>query len=662
MRYCCIALLLGLLVACSQSQGGNTPPDAPLPAAPDAGTASEITADANRALAMRLPLEDRSDYENAERGYLASIEAPAILGAEGQVVWQIDQFDFLTNEAPDTVNPSLWRQAQLVSKHGIFEVQDGIWQVRGYDLSVMTVIRGDTGWIIVDPLTTIETAKAALKLVNDTLGARPVSAVLYTHSHGDHFGGVRGVISEADIAERGVQVIAPHGFSEEAVSENVLAGNHMGRRAAMMFGNTLPRSATGHVSSGLGPGLPSGTISLILPTEEIPHPGGTRIIDGVSFEFIDAAGTEAPAEFMFYLPEFRALCTAEVATGTFHNVLTPRGAKARNALAWSQVIDDVLQAYGTKSDVVFASHHWPVWNTENVQSFLASQRDIYRYVHDATLRAANEGAGMVEAAERVTEPEFQSGSFDTRGYYGTLNHNAKAVYQYYFGWWSGVPADYHQLPPEQRGARYVEALGGADAAIRKGIDAYEAGDYRWAAELLNHVVFADKDNQTARDWLAATYEQMAYQAESGAWRSYFLAGAQELRTGLPASGAVRPSSPDVLRAVPMQLIFDSMATRFNPEKAQMTDVALRFIFPDSGEDISVQVGKSHVVVSASPVDDPAVTVTLNRSDFEAIIAGAATVPELTAAGSINFEGNPAAAGAFLSALDTPEFWFPVATP
>lgn len=650
------------LAACSGSGANDRPSAAEIPQAPAAGTATTATLAANTALANRLPLADRTDFENAERGHLASIEAPAIYGPDGNVVWKIDQFDFLDADAPDTVNPSLWRQAQLVSKHGLFEVMDGIWQVRGYDLSVMSIIRGDTGWIIVDPLTNVETAKASLQLVNDTLGERPVAAVLYTHSHGDHFGGVRGVISEKDIEERGVQVIAPHGFSEEAVSENVLAGNHMSRRAAMMFGNTLPRSAIGHVSSGLGPGLPQGTISLILPTEEIPGPNATRIIDGVTFEFIDAAGTEAPAEFMFYLPEFKALCTAEVATGTFHNVLTPRGAKARNALTWSQVIDDVLQDYAGKSDVVFASHHWPVWESENVSEFLRNQRDIYRYVHDSTLKAANAGSGMIEAAETVAEPEFSQTAFNTRGYYGTLNHNAKAVYQYYFGWWSGVPADYHRLPPEQAGARYVKALGGADNAIREGIAAYEAGDYRWAAELLNHVVFADGENQTARDWLAATYEQMAYQAESGAWRSYFLAGAQELRTGVPMVDDIRTSNLDVLKGVPARLIFDSMATRYNPAKTQMTDYDLRFVFPDSGEDVFVSVGSSTVIVSAAVSTTPTVTITVDRPDFNALLVGAKKFPELMATGSLKIEGNPAAAAAFLGALETPEFWFPVATP
>ncbi|MEL7113636.1 MAG: alkyl sulfatase dimerization domain-containing protein, partial [Pseudomonadota bacterium] len=532
---------------------------------PSPGTATEATKQANAALAARLDLSPGSDGEDARRDRLSFIEDEAIRSEDGAVVWAIPQFDFLDDAAPETVNPSLWRQSQLAAHHGLFKVMDGIYQVRGYDLAVMSIIEGETGWIIVDPLTATETAAASLKLVNDTLGARPVTGVLYTHSHADHFGGARGVISDEAVAA-GVPVLAPIGFSESAVSENLIAGNQMSRRATLMFGNTLPRSTTAHVGSGLGPGLPNGTISLILPTEEIEGRGTIRVIDGVTFEFIDAAGTEAPAEFMFYLPEKRALCTAEVATATFHNVLTPRGAKVRDALKWSRAIDYVLDQYGAESDVVFASHHWPTWGQDNVVQFLKSQRDIYRYVHDQTLRNANAGATMIEAAEAVEEPAFQGEDFTTRGYYGTLNHNAKAVYQHYFGWWGGVPADYYRLPHEASATRYVEAMGGTAAVLELGQEAFSSGDYRWAAEVFNHVVFADPDNQEARDWLSATYEQLGFQSESGAWRSYYLTGAAELRRGLPNVGDPRLGNPDFLKAIPSLDLFDALAARFNPAK------------------------------------------------------------------------------------------------
>lgn len=665
MRVLSAGLGLALLAACGQQE--NTP-SAPEPSEaaiaaglPAPGTATDTTRQANAALAARLDLSPGSDGEDARRDRLAFIEDEAILAADGSVVWSIPQFEFLDTEAPETVNPSLWRQSQLAAHHGLFQVMDGIYQVRGYDLSVMSVIEGDSGWIIVDPLTATETAAAALKLVNDTLGERPVTGVLYTHSHADHFGGARGVISDADVAA-GVPVLAPIGFSESAVSENLIAGNQMSRRATLMFGNTLPRGTTAHVGSGLGPGLPNGTVSLLLPTEEIEGRGTVRVIDGVTFEFIDAAGTEAPAEFMFYLPEKRALCTAEVATATFHNVLTPRGAKVRDALKWSRAIDYVLAEYGETSDVVFASHHWPTWGQENVAGFLANQRDIYRYVHDQTLRSANAGATMVEAAEAVVEPDFQAEDFATRGYYGTLNHNAKAVYQHYFGWWGGVPAEYNRLPHEVTASRYVEAMGGADAVLEIGQQAFAAGDYRWAAEVFNHLVFADPDNQEGRDWLSASYEQLGFQAESGAWRSYYLTGAAELRRGVPDIGNPELGNADFIKAVPSRDLFDALAARFNPEKMDRDPYAIVFIFPDRDETISLLIEKSVMVPRYGDTEDAAARITIDRQDFDRLILGEAAPLGLVTGGKMSISGNRGAAAAMFDALDQPDFWFNTVTP
>ncbi len=656
-------LLLGsalTLAACSADAPlGSSQLDSSTSKAPAPGFVASSTRTSNTNLANALPLSDQQDFEDASRGFLASITTPAILDDDGKPVWEIEQYDFLTGEAPETVNPSLWRQGKLVAKHGLFEVAPGLYQVRGYDLSVMTLIKGDTGWIVIDPLTNIETGRAALKLANDTLGERPVSALLYTHSHADHFGGARGVLPDG---AGDVPIIAPQHFSDEAVSENVLAGNHMTRRATLMFGSTLPRSPLGHVSSGLGPGLPRGNVSLIMPTEELG--GGTtqKTIDGVRFEFMDMGGTEAPSEFIFYLPDFKALHTAEVASGTFHNVLTPRGAKSRDALAWSQGIDAMLAAYGAKSDITLASHHWPKWGTDRVQTHLKHQRDIYRYVHDATLRAANGGAGQVEAAETMKEPEFLSRNFGARGYYGTLNHNSKAVYQHYFGWWSGVPADYHKLPPETAATKYVAAMGGSDAVLSTGIDAYEAGDFRWAAEVLNHLVFAKQGGQSAKDWLAATYEQMGYQAESGAWRSYYLTGAQELRIGLVARDATNPGNADVLRSVPTRVLLDAMAVRFDGSKVSKTPKTLNFIFTDTNEEFAIEVNQSTALARPTLSDDPAVTVTLTRTAFDKLLGRQAEFGELMKAGEISLKGNPLAARDYLTALDTPELWFNVATP
>ncbi|MEM1139813.1 MAG: alkyl sulfatase dimerization domain-containing protein, partial [Pseudomonadota bacterium] len=580
---------------------GTQSEDAPAGPPPPAGIATQATKTANAALADRLGLAEDEDFSAVERGFLARLEEPAIFNDEGTLVWAVNQFEFLKGPAPAEVNPSLWRQAKAAALHGLFEVTEGIWQVRGYDLSVMTVIEGATGWIIVDPLTTTETAAAALKLINDTLGERPVSALLYTHSHADHFGGARGVLPNGE-NEAGIPIIAPTGFSHHAVSENLLAGNHMARRASLMFGNTLPRGASGHVSSGLGPGLPNGTISLVLPTEEIAGRGSQRRIDGVLFEFIDAAGTEAPAEFMFYLPEKRALCTAEVASATFHNVLTPRGARVRDALAWSRAIDYVLEAYGERSDVVFASHHWPTWETENIVRFLTEQRDAYRFVHDQTLRHANAGLGMTEAAEALSEPPFTEEAFHARGYYGTLNHNSKAVFQHYFGWWSGVPATYHRLPHEVTASKYVEAMGGPEAVLKRGEAAFGSGNYRWAAELFNHIVFTDPTNEPARQWLASAYEQLGFQAESGAWRSYYLAAALELREGVPDVGDPQLGNQDFLKAVPTLDLFDSLAARFKPETLKRDPFVLAFEFTDTEETVAIHVGPSVVVPRAGRPD------------------------------------------------------------
>ncbi|MEL6860855.1 MAG: alkyl sulfatase dimerization domain-containing protein [Pseudomonadota bacterium] len=666
MRFLTLGAMAALLTACGQQEQAIQPTPEPSASAieaglPTPGTATDVTKQTNAALADRLDLSQGSDGEDARRDRLSYIEDDAILGEDGSVVWSIPQFDFLEADAPETVNPSLWRQSQLAAHHGLFKVMDGVYQVRGYDLSVMSVIEGETGWIIVDPLTTAETAAASLKLVNETLGERPVTGVLYTHSHADHFGGARGVISDEDVAA-GVPVLAPIGFSESAVSENLIAGNQMSRRATLMFGNTLPRSMTAHVGSGLGPGLPNGTISLILPTEEIEGRGTVRVIDGVTFEFIDAAGTEAPAEFMFYLPEKRALCTAEVATATFHNVLTPRGAKVRDALKWSRAIDYVLAEYGEASDVVFASHHWPTWGQENVAQFLQSQRDIYRYVHDQTLRNANAGATMIEAAEAVEEPEFQAADFTTRGYYGTLNHNAKAVYQHYFGWWGGVPAEYNRLPHEITAARYVEAMGGTDAVLQLGQDAFNAGDYRWAAEVFNHLVFADASNQEARDWLSASYEQLGFQAESGAWRSYYLTGAAELRRGVPNIGNPQLGNPDFLKAVPSLDLFDALAARYNPAKMDRDPFVIVFNFPDRDETISLLVEQAVMVPRMGDTEAPTATVTIDRFDLDRLILGEAAPLGLITSGKMKLSGNRGAVSAMFDALDQPDFWFNTVEP
>ncbi len=634
-----------------------------LPAPTMMGQATSATANANAGVAARLPIDDQRDFEDAARGLLASEpDLEAIYDVDGKVVWPMAKLASFTGEAPDTVNPSLWRQAKLSAMHGLFEVKDGIWQVRGYDISVMTIIRGETGWIIVDPLSTRETAAAAMELVNKTLGERPVTGLIYTHGHADHYGGAAGVIDKAEAQDRNVPIIAPAGFTDSISAESAVAGIHMSRRAVPMLGTALEVSETGHVSSGLGPRFPNGKIGMIAPTEEVDGIAAQRTIDGVVFEFVDAAGTEAPAEFMFYLPQFDAICTAEVATRTLHNALTPRGAKVRDFLRWSEVLDHMLLTYGDKVNVSFASHHWPVWEQDNIQSYLRRQRDMYRYTHDQVLRRANQGQTMIEIAEDIPEPEIQTQNFDIRGYYGTNNHNTKAVYQFYYGWWDGNPANYYQHPPVQKAQRFVKAMGGLNAVIEEGIHAYDAGDYRWAAEVLNHAVFAEPDSELARKWLSSTFEQLGFQAESGTWRSYFLTASREVLNGPPGQGSISRNA-SYFASLPTSRLLDLLAVQYAPERMSLEPYDLNLVFTDSGEQASLQIGKSTAFPRLGVLSDQAAaTMTTTKAAFATLFSGAATVPDLIEVGDAEISGNQAAFDAYLETLDGPEFWFNIVEP
>lgn len=558
--------------------------------------ASEATRTAQAEIAKRLPLDDPRDETNVLRGKLAEIPGGVILGKDGKTVWDRRPYAFLdAKAAPDTVNPSLWRQARLNAVHGLFEVVPGkIWQLRGYDISVMTIIRGKSGWIVVDPLLSEEAAAASWKLFADTVEAKsgklPVKAVIFSHSHSDHFGGVGGIVTPEQVKKEKIRIIAPHGFSEEATSENVLAGTAMGRRALYMFGSILAPGPAGQVDTGLGPKLSSGTIGYMEPTESVAATGGTLTIDGLAFEFLDAGGTEAPSEFVFYIPAYKALHTTEVVTHTLHNVLTLRGAQVRDALHWSKVIDAALVRWGGKAEVALASHHWPTWGAGEVSSLLANQRDIYRYVHDRTLFLANRGATLHELADVTPEAPGQAADFGARGYYGTVNHDMKATYQRYFGWWDGNPANFNPLPPEASAPKYVALAGGADKLLAAGKAAIAAGDYRWAAELLNKLVFAQPDNKDARAALASAYDQMGYQAESGAWRNYYLAAAASLRGNAVESLSGNGQSRSFVSAIPTAVFFDALATRFDAAKGRAAKGTFQFMLPDSKETVAIVVG------------------------------------------------------------------------
>ncbi|WP_394763102.1 alkyl/aryl-sulfatase [Phenylobacterium sp.] len=616
--------------------------------------ATEATRAAYARLAASLPADTGEDMANATRGFLGTIPDANVPGA-----WSLAPFAFLNDETPaETVNPSLWRQARLNMQHGLFEVTKGIYQVRGFDLSNITFIEGERGYVVIDPLISAEPAAAALKLMRAHRGDKPVTGVIYTHSHVDHYGGVRGVISQADI-DAGMQIVAPEGFLREAVSENVLAGNAMGRRATYMYGALLPRDAKGHVDAGLGKTVSMGSVSLVPNTVSIRETGERLTMDGVEIVFQVTPDTEAPAEMNFFFPQFGALCMAENCTCQLHNLYTPRGAQVRDAKAWSHYINEASDMFVGDTQVLFASHHWPRWGSGEARRFLRQQRDLYKYIHDQTLRMANHGLNPVEIAEQLALPPSLGAEWHTRGYYGTLNHNAKAVYQRYLGWFDGNPANLHKLPPVEAARRYVDLAGGPDALLAKGREAYGRGEYRWVAELVNHLVFADPANAEARALQADALEQMGYQAESGPWRAFYLTGAQELRHPRPASDQPRQGAAGQLRALPADALLDSFSVRLNGEKAGVVgDLALTLSFTDTDECFAVSV-ENAVLHHAPGEGGPAVAVT--RPVLIALVIGETTLETALADGVVSGEGAGVLAQ-LLPLLDRFDFWFEIVTP
>lgn len=622
--------------------------------------ASAATVAAQQAVAAALPQEDWRDAAFAALGFVASAADPVIRDAAGKAVWNMAAYDWVSGSAPASVNPSLWREVGLLRKHGLYAVADGVWQVRGFDVSNMTVIRGQTGWVLVDPLTTKETAAAALALVNAQLGVRPVSAVIYSHSHADHFGGVRGVIADADVAAGKVQVIAPAHFVEEAASENILAGSAMGRRAQYQFGGGLVPGAQGQMGSGIGLGVSSGTITLIAPTDTVSKTGETRVVDGVAMEFQIVSGSEAPSELNVYLPGAKVLLSAEMSTCSLHNILTPRGAKVRDTRAWAGYLDEALRLYGGRSDAVISSHCWPRFGQVEVSRMLASQRDNYRVLHDQTLRLMNRGETPAEIAEQLVQPASLAADWFNHGYYGTYSHNSKAVYQFYLGWYDAVPANLNPWPAAERAKRLVAAIGGPAKVIAQGRAAMKAGDYRWSSELLSAAVFADPANKTARALLADSYEQQGYQAESAIWRNQFLAAASELRNGR-ISSATSSQSQDMIAAVPTQLLLDSVATRIDPAKLAGRKIAINLAMPERGETAGIELTGTAMLARMGPAPGAAVTLTGPRRLLLGLLFLKLPLAQLEAAG-LKVEGDRAAVEAWLAALDPMPGAFNIAEP
>ncbi|HEY5857149.1 MAG TPA: alkyl sulfatase dimerization domain-containing protein [Aldersonia sp.] len=631
---------------------------------PDSPTVSPAVSQSNSRVHTEFAFSDTDDFADADRGFVTALSTGAVTGASGTVVWDNDSYNFLDGDCAPTVNPSLWRQSQLVARQGLYEVREGLYQVRGLDLSNMTIVEGERGVIVIDPLISIETAAAALALYRSHRGDRPVTAVIYTHSHVDHFGGVKGVTSDEDVAAGRCAILAPVGLVAHAVAENVYAGTAMARRAAYMYGAALPRSPEGSVGAGLGQTTSTGTVTLIPPTLDITQTGQTETVDGVRIEFQLTPGTEAPAEMNFYFPDLRALCMAENATHTLHNLLTLRGALVRDPLIWSKYLTESIQLFAARSDVLFASHHWPSWGTDRLTEFLAQQRDLYAYLHDQTVRQLNQGRTGAEIAEDFTLPPALADAWHTHGYYGSVSHNVKAVYQRYLGWFDGNPARLWAHPPVESAKRHVEFMGGADEVLRKARASFEDGDFRWVAQVLDYVIFAEPDNAEAKALQAGTFDQLAYGAENGTWRNFYLMGAYELRhgsVGTPTTAA----SADMLSALTVSQLFDAVALRVDGPSCWDARITLDWNVTDDGIVHRTELRNGVLVHYDLTGDDhpPAdATFTLAHPMLIGVLLGGADVQAGIASGAIQVDGDASRLAELAGYLDAPDPDFAIVTP
>ena len=599
-----------------------------------------------------LNFADRTDFDAADRGFVGALQPCVVTADDGRVVWDNDAFAFLAGECPDTANPSLWRQSQLCAKQGLYEVADGIYQVRGLDLSNMTLVEGDRGVIVIDPLVSREVAAAALGLYRGHRGERPVTGVVYTHSHVDHFGGVLGVVA----ADTDVPILAPEGFLHHAVAENVYAGTAMMRRGTYHAGYSLPRDPAGLIGTGLGQTNSTGAVTLLAPTVDITRTGQAETIDGVRIVFQITPNTEAPAEMNFLFPDRRALCMAENATHNLHNIVTLRGAVVRDARMWARYLNEAVVLFSDDADVAFASHHWPTWGKDEIVTFLTQQRDLYAYLHDQTLRLANQGYTGTEIAEMMKLPPALEASWHARGYYGSVSHNVKGVYQRYLGWFDGNPAHLWEHPPVETAKRYIECIGGAEKALAKARAYADAGDLRFAAQLLNHVVFADPDNAAAKDQLAAVYDRLGYGSECGTWRNFFLTGAHELRKGA-AGGGVSVDASGMIFALTIEQIFDSIAIRVVGERAWSERLTLDWTFTDLGERHQTTLSNGALVhYRGEPgTRTPDLALTLTKPQLLGLLAGHGL-------DGIEHTGDPDALRRLIALLDDPDPEFPIVTP
>ena len=635
---------------------------------PGAQPATEITRACQHAARRWLPLTDAQSFDDARRGHVADLPAGAITRANGGPVWNLAAYGFLADEqAPDSVHPGLWRHARVNMITGLFKVCDRVWQVRGIDISNMTILEGDTGLIVIDPLVSTETARAAIELYFAHRPRKPVVAMVYSHSHVDHFGGVRGVIDEADVLAGKVQVIAPKGFMEEAVSENVMAGNAMARRALFQFGPLLPKGVRGQVDAGLGKTTSTGTVSLIAPTVVIEQTVERHVIDGIDCVFELTPGAEAPSEMIIHHPGLRVLNMTEISSQNFHNLLPLRGAQVRDALAWSHYLDGALQRYGDQSDVLIAQHHWPVWGGEAVDGFLRRQRDLYKYVHDQTVRLMNHGLLAGEIAEQLQLPEALLNDWACHGFYGSLKHNVKAIVQRYLGWYDANPANLDPLPPADTARKTVSYMGGADAVLTRARIDFAAGEYRWVAQVCSLVCHAgavgDPAVLQASALGADALEQLGYQAESATWRNAYLQGAMEWRLGPPQLPGTNVAVADMVRAMPLGLFFDYLAMRLDGAKAEGRRLRINWAFSDTGEQVLLNLEHSALTHRLGVRDPQAdASVTLQRATLDEISLQRLTFPEAFQAGRLAIAGDPRALLDLMAMIDRFARMYPVLGP
>ncbi|OPZ11226.1 MAG: Metallo-beta-lactamase superfamily protein [Alphaproteobacteria bacterium ADurb.BinA280] len=647
-----LVLIMTIVVAASCSR----PPHV----AGGSGQPSSVVQEVHANAADAADLSDPNSFADARRGFVAAPEGH-ISDLQGKVIRDFDAFGFLQGEAPATVHPSLWRQALLNNHVGLFKVSERIWQVRGFDLANMTLIEGDSGFIVIDALTARETATAALAFARQHLGDRPVTALVYTHSHADHFGGALGILSPEDVQARQLPVVAPAGFLEEATSENVLMGTAMVRRAAYMYGNRLPISAEGLVDTGLGKSVAFGRVGMLPPNDIIQGSGEERLLDGVRFVFHNVPGAEAPAEFTFSLPDLHAYCGAELMSHTMHNLYTLRGAKVRDALKWASYLDEALE-HAAGAEVVFNQHHWPVWGQDRISEFVERQRDTYKFIHDQTVRRMNAGMTASEIADTLTLPKALQDYLNVRGYYGTVRHNVQAVYQFYLGWFDAHPANLDPYPPAAIGQRYVDAMGGPEVVLAKAQTAFDAGDYRWASELLKHAVHANADNSAARELMAKSFEQLGYASESSTWRNFYLTGALELRQGGPEIGMDRAAMIDLLQHTPSERFLEAMAASLNAEKAEDLELTINLVFADQNESFVLRLANG-VLHHRRHAPDPAAnaTLTLSKAFFLRMITGSAGAADLLTSDDVDIEGSAIDLGRFLRLIDKAPGTFPIVT-